>query len=383
MLVWNTLEHDARVRREAATLVSAGHAVTVFALHAPEHTNRREQLVSGVRIRRVGRLAGRRLARAGASRSLSVPVLFSIATIQLSMLMRVVGLRPDVVHAHDVNMLPIGWASAALSGARLVYDAHEISTGREGYGRFRGLVARVEGFLIRRADAVITTTELRSRYLARAYRVQRPLVLQNRPVMSELPARGRLRRELGIAEGRAVVLYQGGLQPGRGLELIVRAAAKVGEADFVFVGSGSLERRLRTLAAELDVTDHVHFVPMRPVEELQEWTVDADIGLQVLENTCFNHFSADSNKLFEYVVAGIPVVASDLPEIRRIVEQYGVGLLVRPGSLEELVTVLGRLLEDSSLRDELRRKAAASRRFLSWGSVEGRLLELYSGLSER
>lgn len=383
MLVWNTLQHDARVRREAGTLALAGYAVTVFGLHAQGHTRRREELRSGARIRRLGRIAGAQMIRTGVSRGRALHVLFSIALIQLSMLVRIVKLKPDVVHAHDVNMLPIAWIGAALSDARLVYDAHELSTEREGYHHLRGVVARVEGFLIRRADAVITTTELRSRYLARAYSVSRPLVLQNRPVVSDVPVCGRLRRELGIPERRALVLYQGGLQPGRGLELIMRAAVRVREADFVFVGRGGLESHLRELSKELDVTAHVHFVPARPVDELPEWTVDADVGLQVLENTCFNHFSADSNKLFEYIVAGVPVIASDLPEIRRIVKQCGVGLLIRPGSLDELVAALRRLLKDPSLRGEFRRRAITARTILGWDSVEHRLLDLYSKLPKQ
>lgn len=380
MLVWNTLEHDARVRREAGTLAQAGCSVTVFALHAPGRTQRREALSSGVQVRRIGFLAGARLARSGASRSMALPALVSIALTQLSMLLRIVGSRPDVVHAHDVNMLPVGWLGAALSRARLVYDAHEISTGREGYQHLRNLVAGVEGRLIRRADAVITTTELRARYLSRAYGVERPLVLQNRPVIREVPDKGRMRRALVIPEDRMLVLYQGGLQHGRGLEMVVEATARVPEADFVFVGSGRLEPRLKERANELGVESRLHFVSARPVEELSEWTVDADVGLQVLENTCFNHFSADSNKLFEYLVAGVPVIASDLPEIRKVIQRRGVGLLIQPGNVDELVAGLRRLIDDSSLRDEMRRNAVKSRGSLGWDTVEGKLLDLYSGL---
>lgn len=380
MLVWNTLEHDARVRREAGTLASAGYAVTVIALHAPGRTPRREILSSGVHVRRIGFLVGARLARSGASRSMALPALFSIVLTQLSMLFRIIGLRPNVVHAHDVNMLPVGWLGAALSRARLVYDAHEISTGREGYQHLRNLVAGVERRLIGRADAVITTTELRARYLSRAYGVKRPLVLQNRPVIREVPEKGRMRGALGLPEDRMLVLYQGGLQHGRGLEMIVQAAARVPEADFVFVGSGRLESRLKELANELGIESRLHFVSARPVEKLSQWTVDADVGLQVLENTCFNHFSADSNKLFEYLVAGVPVVASDLPEIRRVIQCHGVGLLIRPGRVDDLVSGLRRLIDESSLRADMRRNAVKSRGSLGWDTVEGGLLNLYSGL---
>ena len=93
--------------------------------------------------------------------------------------------RPDVVHAHDVNTLPTAWAAARRAGARLVYDAHEISTDREGYRELRGVIAWAEKRLMPRADATITTTEMRAKFFARAYGVPRPLVLQNRPRFAE------------------------------------------------------------------------------------------------------------------------------------------------------------------------------------------------------
>src|SRR5690606_27547898 len=134
---------------------------------------------------------------------------------------------PDVVHAHDVNTLPTAWLAAALSGARLVYDAHEISTDREGYRPVRNLVAGIEKRLMPRADAAITTTTLRAKFFARAYGVPRPLVLANMPRLAEIPRSSRIRDALRLNREWPIVLYQGGIQQGRGLERLAQAAEHV------------------------------------------------------------------------------------------------------------------------------------------------------------
>ncbi|PKL95751.1 MAG: glycosyl transferase family 1, partial [Gammaproteobacteria bacterium HGW-Gammaproteobacteria-8] len=197
MIVWNEFRNDARVLKEAETLAAAGHHVIVHALHSPGVTLEREVISSGVEVVRVARSPFSRLSRpvtGGTAAALvnsgrigrmsPVAQALRIAArgwTHLALLWLMVRLRADVVHAHDVNTLPTAWLAARLSRARLVYDAHEISTSREGYSSFRKLVGLVENALMPRADGTITTTEARAKFFARAYGIARPLVLQNRP----------------------------------------------------------------------------------------------------------------------------------------------------------------------------------------------------------
>src|SRR5699024_7838900 len=157
--------------------------------------------------------------------------------------------------------------------------------------------AWLESRVMPRSDIVLTTTAMRAKFFARAYGIGRPLVLQNRPRHQPVESAARIRRELRLPADKLIVLYQGGFQAGRGLESLVRVALLLPEAYFVFIGSGKLESRLKELADELELNGRVHFIPMVPVAELPSYTVSADIGMQPLENTCFNHFTTDSNKL--------------------------------------------------------------------------------------
>lgn len=395
MIVWNEFLNDARVRKEAETLQKTGrYSLTVFALHTPGRTRKDELYASGIRVLRTARrpfmrseasagivssqVASAELPRWRMLRMTSK--ILSRAWTHAVIITRVVLSRPEVIHAHDVNTLPSAWLAAILSGARLVYDAHEISTDREGYSDVRGLVGWVEKRLMPRADAAITTTEARAKFFARAYGVPRPVVLQNRPRFSTARRTDRIRRELGLQDHWPIVIYQGGLQQGRGLENLVAAAAKIQDAHFVFVGGGRLANRLELQVQTMGLGKRVHFIPTVSLDDLPSYTASADIGVQPIENTCLNHFTTDSNKLFEYMMAGLPVVASDLPEIRRIVAGREFGLLVPAGSQDHLTQALQTLVSDSAKRSQFAENARRAARTLNWDEQEQKLLDLYRGL---
>ncbi|MEX1055509.1 MAG: glycosyltransferase, partial [Rhodothermales bacterium] len=112
---------------------------------------------------------------------------------------------------------------------------------------------------------------------------------------------------------------------------------------------------LAALARGLGIRDRIRFIEPVPPDELLSYTASADIGVTLLEDVCLNHRFALPNKLFEYLVAGIPVVASDIPEVRRIVRGFDVGLVVDPQNREDLVAALRQSTIDKTLREKWRR----------------------------
>ena len=400
MVVWNNFRNDARVLKEAETLQAEGYQVTVHALHTPGVTADRETLGSGVRVVRVASNPLRRWHKRKVSSSggavnaagtnktevapigktgLSQQILRIVARLwaHLDLMIQMVRSSPDVVHAHDVNTLPTAWLVAVLTRSPLVYDAHEISTGREGYASFRSLVGCIEKRLMPRAAGTITTTDTRAKFFARAYGITRPLVLQNRPRLSAFERSQRIREELQLDQPWPIVVYQGGLQQGRGLERLVEVAAQVENAYFVFIGGGRLETVLEDRTQSLKIEERVRFIPTVPLSELLHYTASADIGVQPIENTCLNHFSTDSNKLFEYVQAGLPVIASDLPEIRRVVNEHELGVLVPAGDSPALAAAINELVRDPAKRAKFSDNAKRAAEALSWEAQEHELGSLY------
>ncbi|AUD78510.1 glycosyl transferase family 1 [Kangiella profundi] len=406
MIVWNEFLTDARVLKEAQSLINAGHNVTVHAIHTPNKTKEREVLPGGVKVVRVTRnalwgfrkrfgLKPRKKAfhlsennsnsqstkpisptnvKPSRFKTMLKPMMRALTHIGLCRAL--VKSKPDVIHSHDVNTLIVAWIASKIARVPLVYDAHEISTSREGYQKIRKYVGWVEKKLMPKAIATITTTDMRAKFFARAYGIPRPTVLQNRPSFYELKNSNRIRDELSLEQQWPIIVYQGGIQPGRGLERLVQAAQVINNVYFVLIGSGRLVQPMQIMAEELGVSDKVKFIPVVPLAELPEYTASADIGIQPILNTCLNHYSTDSNKLFEYVLAGLPVIATDFPEIRKIVNQYGVGELADE-SHEGLVFAINKLLQDTQLREKYKLNALKARKELSWESQEKALVNLY------
>lgn len=395
MIVWNDFRNDARVLKEAQTLQAAGHEVTVFALHTPGVTKASETLASGIKVTRVLRSPlwllrspanpQKQTGAVSPKQANKGPVgqALRIATRSLThcvLLVRMLASRPDAIHSHDVNTLPTAWLASVFTRTPLVYDAHEISTDREGYAKLRSLVGWVEKKLMPRAAATITTTDARAKFFARAYRIPRPVVLQNRPRLLIEKRSDRLRRELELEMPWPIVLYQGGLQQGRGLARLVDAAGMIERAYFVFMGGGRLAQSLERQAIDAGLSERVRFIPTVSLDDLPGYTASADIGVQPIENTCLNHLTTDSNKLFEYMMAGLAVVASGMPEIRAIVNRYEFGITVPPGDTEALAQAIRTLVDNPDLRAGCAANAVQAAKTVNWEEQEMKLVSLYKGV---
>ncbi|MEQ7871395.1 glycosyltransferase family 4 protein [Chromohalobacter salexigens] len=389
MFVWNDVRNDARVLNEAKTLASAGYEVYVHGLFTDGVTPRVERVAPGVVIIRHGYQQGIRHSKPKKHTvnrngfELFVLMASRILT-HMGVLLSFLKQRPLVIHAHDVNVLPTAWLAACICRSKLIYDAHEISSGREGYRKIGRLVAWIEKKLMPKAAGTITTTEARSKFFARAYKIPRSLVLQNRPRLVSVRENNHIREVLGLSHSYPIIIYQGGQQPGRGLERLVKCASDVPDAYFVFVGGGSLHDELKILTKSLCLDSRVFFIPTVSLEELPKYTASADIGIQPIENTCLNHFTTDSNKLFEYVIAGLPVIASRLPEIGKVVRKHDLGILVSPGDTESLSCAIRKLVNDPELRSRYRANAVQAAQTLNWETQEQGLLDFYAKiLSDR
>ncbi len=374
MLLHKSVLFDSRVRREAHALAEAGHDVTVLEL---AEVDPGLQELDGFRRRSA-------LPPAWVRRALPFSTYRAVFLASFVRGARAVG--ADVVHAHDAAMLAPGALVARLTGARLVYDSHELATGVEyRSGAWERFVRALEGALVPRCAAVITVSDGIADRIQELYGLAvRPTVLRN---VSDLADRGagdgrpRLRARLGLGDEDALVLHQGSAAPGRGCELLIAAVAAMDGVHLALLGAGDDPNAaaLRAVADAAGAGDRVHVLPSVPLDELLAHTREADVGVSLLSDTCENHRLALPNKLFEYVAAGVPVVASALPELSRIVGRHGIGWTVDSSDPADVRRGLRDALAargDEALAGRLR--AAAEQ--LRWPVERERLLELYAGL---
>ena len=429
MLVKNSFEYDARVRKEAESLARVGYRVTVIAIHVPGVTAKEEILPSGVHVRRVprlygalGRLTGASTVTPGSSGApetsapsragsgddagttrrsrgariaslgkrlvrrvlkLAGPAARTANTWWLNRQMRLaaVAKQPAVVHAHDLNTLHPAAQAAKVAGAKLVYDAHELHRHRHNLGRLAQLRARIdERRLVRCVDLFITAGNAWADYLAGLYRIPRPVVLRNVPEPAT-PAEGwDLRTELGISAEQRVLLYQGSIQTNRGIEEAIGALAHLDRCVLVVAGYGAHRPALERLAARAGVADRVYFFGPVPNHELLHWTASADVGLCGIRNSSLSYYWSLPNKLFEYVMAGIPVVASDFPEMGALVRETGVGEVCDPDDPASIAAAVRRILDDPDRAAACRRNAAQAANIHNWSHEEQVLLDAYTRL---
>jgi glycosyltransferase involved in cell wall biosynthesis len=286
-------------------------------------------------------------------------------------------------HGHDLTgLLAAARARDRRPGGRVVYDSHELFLEAGAVARLpgpaRAAVARLERRHARAADAVITVNPGIADELARRYEIPVPAVVMNCPVVeATAPDRAssplRTRLELG---DRPVILHHGGLSGGRGIEQTIDALDHLpDDVALVILGNGELVPRIQELAAER-YAGRLHHHPAVPMDELPSWVAGADVGVIAFQPIERNNLLATPNKLFECLSAGVPVVVSDFPEMRRIVDEAEVGAVCDPTSPESIADAVRRVLagERSAWRDACR--AAATSRY-SWQRQSEVLLGVY------
>ncbi|MEO7424528.1 MAG: glycosyltransferase family 4 protein, partial [Fibrobacteria bacterium] len=188
-----------------------------------------------------------------------------------------------------------------------------------------------------------------------------------------------LHARCGVPEKTAIAIYQGMLEPGRGLETAVRAMAAVPALHFAIIGSGPLREPLSALAQTAGCAARVHFLGEVDFRDLAILTRSACAGLVPVQPLSASYLYSLPGKLFEYIQAGVPVIATSLPEILKVVDGYGVGICLPEYTPETLADALRRLLDDVSLRQSFRANLARAGAELCWEAEETAYLSLYRG----
>jgi glycosyltransferase involved in cell wall biosynthesis len=189
--------------------------------------------------------------------------------------------------------------------------------------------------------------------------------------------RSALHLRCGLDADAPILIYQGMLQEGRGLETAVSALAAVPGLHLAIIGGGPLGEPLRRLALEKACAERVHLLGEVDFRELAALTRGAFAGLAPFQALSASYLYSLPGKLFEYIQAGVPVIATALPEIRKVVDGYRVGICVDGYAPETLAAALRRMREEPGLREGFLRNLPAAQAELCWEAEEERYLSLY------
>ncbi len=287
--------------------------------------------------------------------------------------------RASIFFAEDIYTLPFAVMFGKLKRAKIFYDSREL------FGYLAGLKERkfvqffwktVEKLFIKYVDHIITSGSMDSDVLKEMYGVTNTIVLRNLPRFYKPAQQTDLRNQLGISTDKKILLYQGVILKGRGIEKIFDILPDIPECIFVLIGGGEFENYYKNLAVERKVIDQVFFIGKFSQEDLPKLTPSADVGIALIENISKSYYYALPNKLFEYIMAEVPVVVSNLPQMKEIVDNYNVGFAVDPDNKDELIAALKKLTSDEVLYKKFKQNCKIASEELNWENEIGNLLEL-------
>lgn len=358
-LVTNDLSHDQRMIRICTTLTAAGYPVWLVGRrkrHSPPLPERPYRQIRLWCFFQRGKLF--------------------YLEYNLRLFFFLLFRKFDIVNAVDLDTLAPAYLVSRWKHRPCVYDAHEYFTETPEVVRrptIKGLWEWLAEKIIPRLDYCYTVGEALARELSSRYRV--PFAsIRNLPRARKPQARPR------TATDEKIILYQGMLNEGRGLEVAIAAMQQLPDCTLWLVGDGDRAEALRRQAESMGLTERVRFWGFVPPEELPALSEMAWLGLNLLENRGKSYYFSLANKAFDYIQVGLPSIQMPFPEYRQLNQQYDVFLLLERLEAAELARTIQLLRQQPWLYEQLHLNCLQAARQLTWEWEQTKLLYFYRNI---
>ena len=373
-IVLNNFVNDSRVLKENISLQKAGYNVQVVALY--DKGQKEIDTVQNIPVHRI------KLKSRSWSKNKAVQILKYFEFIY-----RVVKQykNSDILHCNDLNALPIGVIIKKFynKDVKIVYDAHEYEINDRPYESKWSIKLKyfLEKKLVKYADKVITVSDSIANEYVKLYDIEKPALVLNAPPYKEIEKKDLFREKFSIDKNKTIFLYQGGLSSGRGIEILLDTFKQLSKNQklktknqpvIVFMGYGPLEEIIKEASRNYN---SIYFYPAVTPDVLLDFTSSADFGILFYENNCLNHYYCSPNKMFEYLMAEIPVIVSNLYEMKRLVEENKVGIVAKENTPQGLKEAIKKAVELD--RQELKNNIQKIKTIYNWEEQEKVLLGVY------
>lgn len=352
---------DQRVQKIAQTLAEEGYNVCVIGRKLPNRPPLAE-LSFAVKSKKIWFNKG---------------VLF-YASFNIALFFDLLFSKVDIITANDLDTLPACAFAAVIRRKILVYDSHELFVELpelKGRRLTQSIWNIFEKLCIKKANAVSTVCDSIAKELKYKYN-KNCVVIRNVPKYHK---RNSFEKQDNNQEIK-ILLYQGALNSGRGIEQMIGAMLFLYDVKLVIAGSGYLEKALKQMVIDLEISDKVEFTGLLSPIDLQQLTRNAHIGLSLEENICKSYEYALPNKLFDYIQARVPVITSNLPEMKRIIDRYKVGTTIDVKESHELALIVRNILDHEQLLTIWKNNCNVAASDLCWEKERSKLIEMYDSL---
>lgn len=285
--------------------------------------------------------------------------------------------RFDIVNSIDLDTILPGFYISKIKNKTLVYDAHEYFTEVPevvSRPRIQAFWKAVEKQIVPHLKYCYTVGGSLAELFEKEYNVPFGIV-RNVPFLSK--ENNKNIKDDNKREPK-ILLYQGALNEGRGIEQLIKAMQSVENAVLWLAGEGDLSQELRQLSRGLEVEDKVRFLGFLKPEELQKVTLQVDIGLNLLQNKGLSYYYSLANKAFDYIQARKPSINMSFPEYTRINEEYETFCLIDDLEIRTITAAVNRLIEEPEYYQKLVNNCEDAAKIFIWEKEEKELLKIYN-----
>jgi len=281
----------------------------------------------------------------------------------------------DILVANDLDTLPANYLAARCKKVKLVYDSHEYFTEVPELVQrsfIRKTWERIEKWILPNINYSYTVCNSIAGIYNKKYGINMQTI-RNFPYCFDYSE-----KDLKINHSQEkMILYQGSVNKGRGLELVIQSIKYIENAKFHIVGDGDIIEQLKQFVTEYKLENKVVFAGRLPINELSEYTKRADLGISLEEKLGLNYYYALPNKLFDYIKAGVPVLVSDFPEMGLLVKKYDIGITTLSTNPKEIAKIIKFMVTDSQSIQKWQKNLQKAASELCWEKEEIKLLNLY------
>ncbi|AHZ84220.1 hypothetical protein Bb109J_c1525 [Bdellovibrio bacteriovorus] len=303
-----------------------------------------------------------------------------VSELTVRMFFSAMRVKHTIIHCHDTLVLPLGVLLKIATGAKLIYDAHELESNKNGLSRFLGKMTFIaERFLCKRVDGLIVVSDSILEWYKNNIDLshKHTEVILNAPMLSQNARfdHSYLRKRFAIPHGSLLFIYVGILGEGRYIDQLLEVFSKSGfKSHIVFLGYGVYREKIVKLSGEVD---NIHYHEPVSHDQVVSIVSSADVGFCLIPNVSLSDYYSLPNKMFEYIFAGVPVLASKMPEIQKLIEKHNLGICCEL-TVESIFAAIVQLEADGL--DRIRPKIEEIA-YLDWSNQEIKLNSLYSALS--
>jgi glycosyltransferase involved in cell wall biosynthesis len=281
--------------------------------------------------------------------------------------------KKDILVSNDLDTLTANFLTSKILNKKLVYDSHELFTevpeliNRE---NVKNVWLKIEGCILPKLKNIYTVNDKIANFYSEKYNID-VQVIKNFPAYKEVEKGG----FSFDTNGKKILMYQGAINIGRGLELLIDTLKILDDFLLVIIGDGDISNELKAKVSNESLEESVKFLGRVEPIHLAKLTPLADIGFSIEEDLGLNYRYALPNKIFDYIQAEIPVIVSDLPEMKQIVLDYNVGSFLINRTPENLAKLIQKVIA-TNYSDELK----SAKKILTWQSEEKKLHSIFKNL---